>query len=135
MGSFIRLLAIVTSAIVLLGFAMFAVDQMSEGSKTQQDAIDDTLKPESKQVYSISPDPDEERVREADHGAIREAVDDANDILLAPFANLIDSSNAWVEHAIPALLALLLYGLGLGFLANLMPKPRAHGGDWRTAGS
>ena len=56
-----------------------------------------------------------------------------NDVLLAPFAGLIDSDNGWVNHGVPSLLALLVYGLGLGTLANMWPKRRAHGGDWRTA--
>jgi hypothetical protein len=30
-------------------------------------------------------------------------------------------------------LALLLYGFGLGMLANMLPKERETGGDWRTA--
>jgi hypothetical protein len=29
----------------------------------------------------------------------------------------------------------LIYGFGLGLLANMLPKQRQHGGDWRTAGS
>ena len=33
-----------------------------------------------------------------------------NDVLLAPFAGLIDSDNAWVNHGVPSLLALLVYG-------------------------
>ena len=68
-------------------------------------------------------------------GRSRETIDDANDVLLRPFVDLVDSKSAWVNHAIPALLALLIYGLGLGLLANLLPKERTHGGDWRTAGS
>ena len=56
-----------------------------------------------------------------------------NDVLLAPFADLIDSDSAWVMHGLPALLALLLYGVGLGFLANLLPRERHHGKDWRGA--
>ena len=39
MGSVIRLAAILTSIVVLLGFAFFAVDEMDKGSKTQQSAL------------------------------------------------------------------------------------------------
>jgi hypothetical protein len=66
---------------------------------------------------------------------VREAIDDANDVLLAPFASVIDSDSAWVNHGVPALLGLLLYGVGLGLLANMVPQQRAHGGDWRAADS
>jgi hypothetical protein len=36
---------------------------------------------------------------------------------------------------VPAILALLIYGFGLGLLANMLPKQRSHAGDWRTADS
>ena len=67
------------------------------------------------------------------NGAFREAVDDANDVLLGPFTGIVDSEDRWVTHGVPAMLALLLYGLGLGTLANMLPKERETGGDWRTA--
>ena len=86
-------------------------------------------------VVPVPPTPDEENAREAQNSSVREVVDDANDVLLAPFANLIDSDSRWVQHGIPALLALLLYGVGLGFLANLLPKKRTHAADWRAAES
>ena len=85
-------------------------------------------------VAPIAPTPQEEKAREARNSGFREVIDDANDVLLAPFADLIDSDNSWVNHGVPALLALLLYGVGLGLLANWLPKERAHGGDWRAAG-
>ncbi|MET0510179.1 MAG: hypothetical protein ABW135_00635 [Thermoleophilaceae bacterium] len=137
MGAFIRLVAIVTSVIVLLGFGFFAVDEMDKGSKTQQQALDRELSGSNAalDVVPVSPTPDEENAREAQNSSVREVVDDANDVLLAPFANLIDSDSSWVQHGIPALLALLLYGVGLGFLANLLPKERTHAADWRAAES
>ena len=137
MGGFIRLVAIVTSLIVLLGFGFFAVDEMDKGSKTQQQALDRELSGSNAEldVVPVSPTPDEENAREAQNSSVREVVDDANDVLLAPFANLIDSNSSWVQHGIPALLALLLYGVGLGFLANLLPKERTHAADWRAAES
>jgi hypothetical protein len=131
MGSLIRLTAIVTSLLVLFGFAFFAVDEMDKGSKTQQQALADELGTD--EVIPVSPTPQEESAREAQNSGVREVIDDANDVLLRPFVNLIDSNSAWVSHGVPALLALLLYGVGLGFLANLLPRERAHGKDWRGA--
>jgi hypothetical protein len=135
MGSFIRLTAIVISIIVLLGFAFFAVDEMDKGSKTQQQALAEELGTSASDIAPIAPTPQEEKAREAQNSGFREVIDDANDVLLGPFVDLIDSDSGWVNHGVPALLALLLYGVGLGFLANLLPRERVHGKDWRAAES
>ena len=132
MGSVIRFVAIAISAVVVLGFAMFAIDEIDKGSKTQQAKLERELGAPTTPTRS-RPTPRRRRARERDHGAVREAIDDANDVLLAPFVDLVDSDSAWVNHGIPALLALLIYGFGLGLLANMLPKQRTHGSDWRTA--
>lgn len=133
MGSGIRSIAILATGIVLLGFALFAVDEMDRGSQNQQNALGSELESASESPMVISPDPREERMREQRNGDFREMVDDANDVLLAPFADLVDSDNAWVAHGVPTILGLLVYGLLLGLVANMLPKQRAQGGDWRTA--
>jgi hypothetical protein len=134
MGSVVRLLAILASALVLLGFAYFATDEMSRGSQNQQNQLDAELFKVKEDPAPIAPSPAEETKREKLNGPLREAIDDANDLLLGPFTALVEgSSDRWVRHGIPALLALLLYGVGLGMLANMLPKHREHGTDWRTA--
>ena len=137
MGAFIRLVAIITSVIVLLGFAFFAVDELDKGSKTQQQAVANEIDSGGNpaDVAPIAPTPTEENSREAQNSSFREVVDDANDVLLAPFSSLVDSENSWVNHGVPALLALLLYGVGLGMLANVLPKERHHNADWRASES
>jgi hypothetical protein len=133
MGSVIRLVAIVTSGLVLLGFAYFAADEMERGSKSQQNALASELGGTDAGVIPIAPAPQLEAQRELQNGGFREFVDDAGDLLLAPFSELVDSTDPWVSRGVPTLLALLLYGLGLGMLANMLPRQRAHGADWRTA--
>ena len=39
MGALIRWIAILASVIVVLGFALFAVDEIDRGSKEQQNAL------------------------------------------------------------------------------------------------
>ena len=132
MGSLVRLLAILCSGLVILGFAYFATDELDRGSKTQQGKLDNELSGEVGDPTPIAPSPTQEAAREKVNGGFREAVDDANDVLLGPFTTLIDSNDRWVGHGVPALLALLLYGLGLGTLANMLPKQREHAADWRA---
>jgi hypothetical protein len=133
MGSVIRLAAIVMSGFVLVGFAFFAADELGRGSKTQQQALANELEGSTSEVIPIAPAPAGEAAREAAHGDIRELVDDVNDVLLGPFTGLADSQDVWAARGVPTMLALLLYGIGLGFLANMLPAHRAHGADWRGA--
>jgi hypothetical protein len=135
MGSFVRLVAITASALVLFGFAYFATDEMSRGSQNQQNELQKQLAgPEEKDPAPLAPSPDQEAERERVNGPLREFIEDSNDLLLGPFTGIVEgSSDRWVTHGVPALLGLLLYGVGLGMLANMLPKTREHGADWRTA--
>jgi hypothetical protein len=133
MGSVIRLAAIVMSGFVLIGFAFFAADELDRGSKTQQQALANELEGSSSDAIPVAPTPADEAAREAAHGDLREIIDDVNDVLLGPFTNLVNSEDVWVARGVPTFLALLLYGVGLGFLANMLPKHRSHGADWRGA--
>lgn len=111
MAGLLRLASTLATLLVALGFVLFAVDQVRDGSAVT--------------VARIANDPAAERARERDHGQLRELVDDANDVLLKPFAGLVSSSGSrWVQHGVPALLALLAYGLLLRLLANWVPRAR-----------
>ena len=132
MGSVIRGTGILFSVLVLLAFAFFATDEMGRGSQNQQNALASELT-STEDTPPVAPSPEEEAQRERVNGTFREAVEDANDVLVGPFAVLVDGSdNTWVTHGAPALLGLLLYGFCLGMLANMLPKHREHGADWRT---
>ena len=111
----LRFAAVACSLLVIAGWGWFAVDQTSSASKTSQAEI-------AGDAASLdpSPDPDTERERERTNSKVHEWVDDANDVLLRPFASVADgSSSKWVRRTVPALLALLVYGLGLGMLARV----------------
>ena len=123
----IRAVAVATSLVVLAGFALFAIDELGEASERTQAELAGAAEP--------APTAQQERARDRNSSRPRELIDDANDVLLGPFVDLIDSDSGWVNHGVPALLALLLYGVGLGFLANLLPRERVHGKDWRAAES
>lgn len=101
----LRALAGLASALIVLSFALFAVEEVRDASDRQQDAV-------------VAPGPDAERRRAADHTWARELVDDANDVILRPFAGVTGADNAWARRGIPALLGLLVYGLGLAYLAR-----------------
>lgn len=111
----LRLAAVLASAVVLLGFGLFAIDETREASAQTTAEIRG-----EEASRSADPTPRQERDRERAHGSLRELVDDANDVLLAPFAGLVaDDAGVWARRGVPALIALVVYGFGLGFLARV----------------
>lgn len=123
--------------IVVGSFVLFAVDRLAEGSETQRQSLRGADAPTGSRtpIDVAAPAPAVERVREATHSSPREAIDDADDVLLTPFAGVVDSGSIWVSRVVPGLLALLVYGLGGGLLANALPKPSASARDWRGSGA
>ena len=122
MDSILRIVAAVASLIVIIGFMGFVSDKAGESSRAQVDKL-----------ANVQVTQREERAREQKHGPVREALDDANDVLLKPFSQLFDFEDPWPQRMLPTLLALLLYGGGLALLANFLPKAERTAGDWRTA--
>jgi hypothetical protein len=110
----LRTASIVASVIVVVSFGLFALDETRIAASASAAAIaglNATRVP--------NPTQRQERARERAHSRLREAVDDADDILVAPFAPLTNStSSSWVARGVPTLLALLVYGFGLSFLAR-----------------
>jgi hypothetical protein len=137
MGSLVRLCAVLATLIVAGSFVLFAVDRMAEGSEAQRQSLSGSEGPAgSRSAIDVAdPQPAVERVREATHSSAREVIDDADDLLLTPFAGVVDSDSVWVSRIVPGLLALLVYGLGGGLLANALPKPTSGAGDWRRSGA
>jgi hypothetical protein len=111
----LRAAAWVASAVVVVSFVLFALDETREASARTAAEV-------AGQEAARRPVPTDgqERAREQAHGPVREAIDDANDVLLAPFAFAEPSGGGgWARRGVPALLALVVYGLGLPFLARL----------------
>ncbi|QEC46713.1 hypothetical protein FSW04_03350 [Baekduia soli] len=110
----LRLAAIICSLLVAAGWVWFAANETNAASQDTQQEI------AGRQAARVAdPSPDQERARERVNGKVHEAIDDANDVLLKPFAFVARSSSSkWVRRTVPALLALLVYGFGLGLLAR-----------------
>jgi hypothetical protein len=108
----LRILAICLSLIVAAGFCMFAVDEFNRASTHQRNELANFEQP--------APTAAGERAREARHSALREYIDDANDVLLAPFADIVGPGSRWAQRAVPAFLGLFLYGFVLGYASRFM---------------
>ena len=90
---------------VIASFGLFALDQVGGAS--------------SKQAAQIAPSaPIVTAPPSSRHGQPRVFIDGVARKLESPFDGAVASSDGWVNHGIPALLALLVYGGGLGFAAR-----------------
>lgn len=123
----LRTFALVATLIIALSFALFAVEHTRDASQAQASAV-------------IDAGGAVEAKRARDHTKAREVVDDADDVLLRPFAAAIDSDNEWVQRGLPALFGLLLYGVGVLYLARLLkirsrPLVRHHHRDPAPTGA
>ena len=113
----------IAALVLVASFAMFAVDQAQNGSKHQVSKLAGEIEPgrPAANVNQADPSPKTERQREKMHGQVREAIDDADDVLIKPFAGAATSSSIWGQRGIPALLAFLVFGVGLRILAAYVP--------------
>src|SRR5947209_10385971 len=98
---------------------MFAIDQAQNGSKQQVSKLAGEIEPTTAatNINQANPSPKTERQREKMHGQVRETIDDADDVLLKPFTGVVSSNSIWVQRGVPALLAFLLFGVGLRMVA------------------
>lgn len=110
----LRGFAILASLAVVVGWGLFAIDEARSASDQTTAEVEGRLA-----ARSADPSPEQERARERAHSGARELVDDVNDVLLSPFAPLSEkASSRWVRRSVPALIALVVYGFGLGVLAR-----------------
>ncbi len=102
------LLRIVCCGLVIASFALFAVDQISGASKHQVTEI----------VGGAPTRTATGTVTDANPGQPRRFIDQAARALTAPFRAMADFGSQWAERGFVTLCALLLYGVGLGYLAR-----------------
>jgi hypothetical protein len=92
-------------ALVVASFVLFARDQVAGASAHQAASINSSqlVNPTTSAVH---------------HGQPRAFIDGAAHVLTSPFDSIVNSSNEWVDHGLPTLFALIVYGAGLGYLAR-----------------
>jgi hypothetical protein len=92
---------------IVASFVMFARDQVAGASLHQQDelVVGSSVPAGGKASTKTKAQP-------------RAFIDNAASTLTSPFHSVISSSNPWVDHGVPAVLGLIVYGLGVGFVAR-----------------
>jgi hypothetical protein len=101
-------MSIACCALVIVSFGLFARDQMAGASEHQQTELAAGLPATAPGGSSSS----------HAHRQPRRFIDGAASALEAPFKSIVSTHSEWVEHLVPAVIALLVYGLGLGYFAR-----------------
>ena len=104
-----RLASRVICLIVIAWFVVFAVDQTSTASTRQQNELAEGSPPT---VAAVG----------AKHeGTLHRTLDETANALTSPFAGAVSGSHSeWTIHIVKTLIALLVYGFGLAFLARFL---------------
>lgn len=126
-GRPLRAAALAASITVLLGVLLFTIDQLHGVSRDAQARLDAGVPaywPGSAEAKRA-----EQAAVHAEGGQgpppsrFEQIVTEANAVLRAPFAGVVPpSADVWTRELVPALLSLLLYGVGLTALANLLAR-------------
>ena len=99
-------------AIVILSFGAFAIEQTRTASSHQQEQIT------GRRVAGAGSGASGTHARK---GSVHKALDEASDSLTSPFAGVLAGSGSeWATRGAKLLLALALYGFGLGYLARVL---------------
>ncbi len=111
----LRIASIVICLIVGVSFLIFAVDQTRSASGRQQEKL--TTGPASAST-SVAQAPSAPVNHE---NSVHRTIDDVADALTSPFAGAVSgSSSEWVIRGVKLLLALAVYGFGLGYVARVL---------------
>jgi hypothetical protein len=99
---------LVCCGLVIASFALFAVDQAGGASRHQvaELAAGTPTRTAAAPVTDTRP------------GQPRRFIDGAAKALTAPFRAVVHSGSQWVQQGVVTFCALLLYGVGLGYLAR-----------------
>jgi hypothetical protein len=106
----LRLASFVICAIVIVSFALFALDQTKSASGHQTEEI--TNGPSGAASKSSAT---------AHENVVHRTIDEASEKLTSPFAGIISAtSSEWLIRGVKLLLALAVYGFGIGYLARVI---------------
>ena len=109
----LRVASVALCLIVAASFLVFAVDQTKGASQHQQEELTGPSASTAHKSTSAQTGGEQE-------GSVHKALTETSNALTSPFNSIISSSSEWATRGVRLLLALLIYGFGLGYLARIM---------------
>lgn len=117
LASALRLASIVVCLIVIVSFALFVINQTGSASAHQQQELNGTTTAPGTQPAQGGAT----SAKHAKKSSLRTSIDDVSEAITSPFDGLSSGwSSQWLIRGVNLLLALLVYGFGLGFLARVI---------------
>jgi predicted metalloprotease len=113
----LRLASWIICLIVVASFVAFVVDQTSTASTHQQEELNagHPVEPNAPGGANTS------KTSSKQESTVHKTIDEVANVFTSPFAGIVSgSSSQWVIHGVKTLLALLIYGFGLGYLARVL---------------
>jgi hypothetical protein len=107
----LRIASRIACLIVIVSFGLFVIDQTGSASAHQQEVVSGTNGgPASKQAAPPAKEDEAHKV-----------IDEVADKLTSPFSGLTaGSTSQWAIRGVSTVMALLVYGVGIGFLARFL---------------
>jgi hypothetical protein len=114
----LRLASIAICLIVIASFVVFAIDQTKTASGHQQEQLSGGAPASAGGSTAPKPAPSSGGSHE---GSVHKAIDEASGQLTSPFSGIVSgSSSEWATRGSKLVLALLVYGFGLGYVARAL---------------
>ena len=106
----LRVASRIVCLIVIVSFAIFVLEQTSEASSNQQNEV--TGANSTAPAHAAKP---------KHESTVHKVIDEAAKALTSPFSGVTaGSSSQWAIRGVGTVLALLVYGLGVGYLARML---------------
>jgi hypothetical protein len=112
----LRLASFVICLIVIVSFTVFALNQTKTASNHQTEEISGPTASTRAGASTTS------GTSTAGHeGGLHRAIEETSEQLTSPFAGVVSgASSEWASRGVRLLLALAVYGFGLGYLARVL---------------
>jgi hypothetical protein len=120
----LRVASITICLIVIASFAIFVINQTKEGSDHQQEELGVPVANSNSSTANATASTGNAATTHSSgktqEGSVHKVLTEASNNLTSPFSGVISSSSEWATRGVKLLLALLVYGFGLGFLARMV---------------
>jgi hypothetical protein len=110
----LRIASFVMCTIVVLSFGAFAIEKTRGASDHQQEQLAGSPR-------AVGAGAQRSNASSSHEGSVHRALDDASGDLTSPFAGVLEGTGSeWAIRGAKLLLALIVYGFGLGYLARVL---------------